>query len=270
MFSLKQLSNKWYVLILRYNRNHSRYDRIRKVCVRMNLVLDTHSHTLASGHAYSTIKEMVEAAKEKDLELLAITEHGSAMPGTCSEIYFLNLRVVRREMMGVKLLLGTELNILDYEGKLDMHEYIYKEMDIIIASLHTPCIEPGTKEQNTNAFIGAMKNPYVNIIGHPDDSRYPVDFERLVKAAKENHVLLELNNTSLNPNGFRQNARDNDIILLNLCKKYNTSIVLGSDAHVADDVGNFGYALEILEATQFPEELVANTSVDKLMKYLKK
>ena len=41
-----------------------------------------------------------------------------------------------------------------------------------------------------------MDNPYVNIIGHPDDSRYPVDYEQLVRAAGEKHVLLELNNTS--------------------------------------------------------------------------
>lgn len=236
----------------------------------MKLVLDTHSHTLASGHAYSTLREMVEAAKKCNLELLAITEHGSAMPGSCSEIYFQNFRVIRREMMGVKLLMGAELNIIDFDGNVDMHEYTHKSLDIVIASIHMPCLPPGTVEENTNALIGAMKNPYVNIIGHPDDSRYPVDMERIVKSAKENHVLLELNNSSLNPKGFRQDARDNDITMLKLCQEYGTSIVVGSDAHIADDVGNFCFAEEILRFTQFPEELVANTSIERLMAYLNK
>jgi putative hydrolase len=235
----------------------------------MKLVLDTHTHTLASGHAYSTMHEMVEAAKNANLELLAITEHGSAMPGSCSEIYFQNLRVVRRQIDGLQLMLGAELNILDYEGNIDMDECVHEGLEIGIASMHPPCIAYGNIEENTNACIGAMKNPYVSIIGHPDDSRYPVDFERLVKAARDNHVLLELNNSSLNPTGFRQNARENDITMLKLCKKYETSIIVNSDAHVADDVGNFQFARELLEFVKFPEELVANTSVNRFKEYLR-
>lgn len=235
----------------------------------MKFVLDTHSHTVASGHAYSTIKEMVEAAKAQNLELLAITEHGSKMPGSCTEVYFQNYRVIRREMKGLQLLMGAELNILDYEGTVDMREETHQNLDIAIASMHLPCVEPGTIEENTNAFIGAMKNPYVSIIGHPDDSRYPVDYEKLVKAARDNHVLLELNNSSLNPAGFRKGAKENDIEMLKLCKKYETSIVLGSDAHIAADVGNFSFAKEVIELTNFPEDLIVNTSTDKLMEYLK-
>ncbi len=235
----------------------------------MKYVLDTHSHTLASGHAYSTIKEMVEAAKDRKLELLAITEHGSSMPGSCTEIYFANLRVVPREMMGVKLLLGSELNIMDYEGHLDMNDYTYKVLDIIIASMHIGIVKPGTMEENTNAVVEAMKNPYVNIIGHPDDMRYPVDYETLVKAARDHHVLLELNNSSLKPGGFRKNSDNNDITMLNLCKKYDVPIVIGSDAHIANDVGDFECAQKIIELTEFPQELIINTSVDKLMGFLK-
>lgn len=235
---------------------------------KMKYVLDTHSHTIASGHAYSTLKEMVEAAADSGLELLAITEHGPAMPGSCTEVYFQNLKVVRRNKMGVQLLLGAELNILDYEGNVDLHDYTWKGLDIVIASMHVPCVKPGNVEENTRAFLGAMKNPYVNIIGHPDDARYPVDYERLVKASKEHHVLLELNNSSLNPMGFRQNTRGNDITMLKLCEKYEVPIIIGSDAHVADDVGNFSYAAALIEELNFPEKLIINTSADKLMDYL--
>lgn len=234
----------------------------------MKFLIDTHTHTLASGHAYSTISEMVQAASEKGLKMLAITEHATAMPGTCGDFYFHNLRVVRRNQLGIELLMGVELNIIDYEGKIDMDEYSLSGLDLAIASMHMPCIKPGTIEENTNAYIGAMKNKYVHIIGHPDDSRYPVDYRRLVQAAKEHKVALEVNNSSLNPNGFRQNTRENIINMLTLCKEYETPITLGSDAHVMDDVGNISFTTEVLELTDFPEELILNTSIDKFKSYL--
>jgi len=55
-----------------------------------NYFADMHTHTIASGHAYSTIKEMAEAAQEKGIKLLGITEHSKNMPGSCHDIYFAN------------------------------------------------------------------------------------------------------------------------------------------------------------------------------------
>lgn len=234
----------------------------------MDLILDTHSHTIVSGHAYNTINEMAKSAADKGLKLLAITEHAPAMPGASSYMYFLNFKVLRREKYGIKLLFGVEFNIVDKEGSVDLKGDAANAVDIGIASMHQPCYKTGTAEENLHAYIKAMQNPHVNIIGHPDDGRFPVDMEKLVLAAKEHHVLLELNNASLNPRGFRKNTEENDIRMLNFCKKYNQPIVVGSDAHVEDDVGNFELALKVIEKTDFPEELVINTSIDKLYEYL--
>ena len=77
---------------------------------------DLHTHTIASGHAYSTIKEMAIAAEEKGIRLLGITEHSKGMPGSCQDIYFSNLRVVDRKIGEVALAMGVELNIIDYDG----------------------------------------------------------------------------------------------------------------------------------------------------------
>lgn len=236
----------------------------------MKYVLDIHSHTLASGHAYNTIREMACAASDKGLELLGITEHAPQMPGTCHDFYFSNLKVVSRKMCGIELLLGVELNILDFEGNIDLSVELLKKMDIVIASMHSPCYNAGTKEQNTRAYLNVMKNPYVNIIGHPDDRRYPVDMETLVLSSKENRVLLELNNSSLNPNGARQDARGNDIEMLQCCMKHNVPIVIGSDAHTDSDVGRYDLAMQLIQEINFPEELIINKSVDELKKYLKK
>lgn len=230
-------------------------------------ILDTHTHTFASGHAYSTIRENAQAAAKKGLELLAITDHAPKLWGSCQTIYFQNLKVVDRHAYDVELLMGVELNILDEQGNIDLPLRTLKQMDLTIASLHVPCFIPGSREYNTEACVNAMKNPYVNILGHPDDPRYPVDYRALVQAAKEHEVLLELNNSSLRPGGSRKNARGFDAEMLKLCMEYQTPIVIGSDAHVDTDIGRHDEALELLEEIGFPGELVVNRSVEELKKY---
>ena len=101
----------------------------------MKTLLDVHTHTVASGHAFSTLQEMAVAASEKGLKLLGITEHAPGIPGTCSPIYFRNLHVVPRRIYGVELLLGAELNIIDYKGTIDMGEEYFPMLDIRIAGI---------------------------------------------------------------------------------------------------------------------------------------
>ena len=122
----------------------------------MKTLLDVHTHTVASGHAFSTLQEMAAAASEKGLKLLGITEHAPGIPGTCSPIYFRNLHVVPRRIYGVELLLGAELNIIDYKGTIDLGEEYFPMLDIRIAGIHSLCYKPGTVEQNTEAMIGAI------------------------------------------------------------------------------------------------------------------
>lgn len=232
-------------------------------------VLDLHTHTYASGHAYNTMNEMALAAKEKGLELLGITDHAPAMTGSASLLHFLNLKVARREKYGLPLMLGTEVNVMDDTGKLDLPDSVLAEMDVVIASLHIRCIQPGTVEENTNAYLGAIRNPHVDIIGHPDDVRYPVDYETIIRAAKQSGVMVELNNSSLSPMSFRKNAREADIQILHLCREYGVPVVVGSDAHTEEDILNFEYADALLQEVAFPVELIANTSVEKLNKWLK-
>lgn len=227
----------------------------------MNFELDVHTHTIASGHSYSSIREMAKEASKKGLKLLGITEHAQGIPGTCSDIYFENLRVVPREMYGVELMLGAEINILDYNGKLSMEDRLIDKLDIRIAGIHNLCYTPGTIEQNTNAVIEAIKNPKIDIISHPDDGLCPLDYNLVVQAAKKYNTLLEINNNSINPINDRKNARANCIHMLKLCEKYEVQIILASDAHVDTDVANFILAYEVLQEADFPEDLIINYSV---------
>ena len=113
-----------------------------------------------------------------------------------------------------------------------------------------------------------MKKPYVDIIGHPDDGRFPVDYEVLVQTAKETKTLLEINNSSLRPDGFRKNNQGNVLQMLELCKQYEVCVTTGSDAHIDVDAGNFSYIKEVLEFCKFPEELVVTTDFNKLKEFL--
>ncbi len=234
----------------------------------MNDFIDLHMHTIASGHAYNTLYEMVAAAVKNGVRLVGISDHGPAVPGSCDKSYFSNFKVIPRNLMGLRILMGCELNIIDYEGEVDLDDSRLQRLDYAIASLHIPCCSPGTVLQNTNAYVGVMKNHYVQIIGHPDDARYPVDYNTLVAAAAEHHKLLEVNSSSLHPLSPRKGAWEHYLEMLDLCKHYHVSIIIGSDAHCEIDVGNHVQALALLKEANFPEELVINTSIQKLIPYI--
>lgn len=234
----------------------------------MDYLLDVHTHTVASGHAYNSIMEMAKAGFDKGLKLLGITEHAPMMPGSCNSMYFRNLKVVPRSLCGIEIMLGVELNILDFDGHVDLDAHALRQLDIRIASLHSVCILPGTKEENTKAVLGAIHNPMVDIIGHPDDGIYPLDYKPIVEAAKETHTLLEVNNNSLNPMGARKNTRGNLITMLELCREYGQPVIMNNDAHVFSDVGRRDFSEELIRELDFPEELIVNRSVETFKEYL--
>ena len=98
--------------------------------MRYETVMDLHTHTIASGHAYNTLREMAKAAADRGLEILGITEHAPMMPGTCHNYYFHNLKTVPRELYGIRLFLGAELNILNPQGEVDLNETELRGIDI--------------------------------------------------------------------------------------------------------------------------------------------
>ncbi|HJC49137.1 MAG TPA: phosphatase [Candidatus Anaerostipes avistercoris] len=237
----------------------------------MEFKLDMHTHTIASGHAYATVLEMIRAAADRGLELLGITEHAQGLPGTCGNMYFQNMRVIPRKMYGMEIMMGAEINILDYNGTLSLEEeFIDKNLDIRIAGIHDLCYDIGTVSQNTQAIVRAIENPQVDIISHPDDSRIPIDYETIVDAAKENHTLLEVNNSSLDCLSSRVGAWDNLQVMLKICEDKKVPVIADTDSHFADAVGVFDHVSVLLKEIDFPEELVVNRSVDFLKAEIRK
>lgn len=235
----------------------------------MKIELDVHTHTLASGHAFSTLQEMAQAAADKGLKLLGITDHAPSIPGSSDLIYFRNLYVVPRQMYGIELMLGAEINILSSEGDLDMDEHYLQMLDLRIAGIHSLCYRHATKEENTTGLLRVIANPYIQIISHPGDGTAQLVFEPIICAAKEHHTLLEINNSSLRPCRHKEEARSNNLEILRLCKQYETPIILGSDAHISFDIAQYDYALELINETEFPEALIMNTDIKRFKEYIK-
>lgn len=237
----------------------------------MSFELDVHTHTVSSGHyTKDTITDMLKYASKTGLKLLGISEHGPAIPHSCRASYFRALSLAPSMRMGVRILYGAEVNIMDFSGLLDLPSDIMKKLDYCIAGMHIPCLTPGSASENTKAYIQVMKNPYIHIIAHPDDVKYPVDYEQLVKAAIDHHVLLEINNSSLSPQGYRGNVRENDKAILKLCQKYHYPVLLSSDSHGHSDIGNFTYACALIEETEFPKELIINNSVQNFLAFIQR
>ena len=231
-------------------------------------LLDVHTHTVASGHAYSSLQEMVRAAADKGLQVLGITEHGPSIQGTCPVIYFRNMHVVPRQMYGVRLLMGCEVNILDTKGTLDLDEDYLARLDICIAGIHDACWHGGTVEENTAGMIAAIRHPRMHIISHPGDGTAELDFEPIVLAAKEAHTLLEINNHSLSPHRNKPRSWDNNRELLRLCKRHDVPVILGSDAHISFQIADYERVLGLVDEEKFPDEMIMNYWPGQFFDYL--
>lgn len=232
------------------------------------IALDVHTHTIVSGHAFSTLQEMVATAQEKHLDILGITEHAPGIPGTCHPIYFRNLHVVPRQIGKLRLLLGAELNILDTRGTLDLDEEICRMLDVRIAGIHALCWQGGTPQENTDGMIAAIRNPLTHIISHPADGTAELLFEPVVLAAKEAHTLLEINNSSLNPHRNKVSARSNTLELLRLCKRHEVPVILGSDAHISFSIADYCFIWPLLAETEFPDGLIMNYTPDRFLRFI--
>ena len=234
----------------------------------MTPLLDVHTHTVASGHAYSSLQEMAQAAASRGLQILGVTEHGPSIEGTCPLLYFKNMHCIPRQMYGVRLLMGCEMNILDTEGHLDIPENYMQHLDIRIAGIHIMCWNGGTKAQNTEGMEAVIQNPYVHIISHPGDGTADLDFEPLVLASKEAHTLLEINNHSLSPKRSKLSAKANNLEILRLCKKHDVPLILGSDAHISFQIADYSRVMPLVEEVGFPPELIMNYWPEQFLEYL--
>ena len=220
----------------------------------MNYLSDLHTHTIVSGHAYTTLMENIDFCSKKGIKILGTSDHGPTMPGSPHYWYFGNLKVVPR--------------ILDVDGNIDIPNNAMKNLDYMIASFHEPVFEPKSLEENTNAILNAIyKYDKLEILGHLGNPNYELDYDIIVKKAKENNIMIEINNSSLS-GGSRIGSNVNCEKVALLCKKHGTKVILTSDAHINLKICDFSKSIELLNKIEMPKELIMNEP-DKLIAHLK-
>lgn len=224
-------------------------------------------HSIMSGHAFGTVRELAFAAAERGLNLIGVTEHGPGIPGTVDPIYFRNFCDAPRELYGVEMLYGSEVNVLN-GGKLDLDRRHLDYLDYGIAGIHGLCYENEGAVKNTDNVIRCMEDPKIKFISHPDADTYPVDYPALVEGAKANGVALELNNSSLRKPTLRPGCIKNYHVMLPLCMQHGVNIIVNTDSHDPSAVGEFSLARKLLEEIGFDENLILNNDLEKLKAFL--
>ena len=255
---------------------------------------DVHTHTLCSGHAYSTIGECVAAARAAGLELLGSTDHYSCMlaptPANCDQWlrvyqYFLNFSVWPRMWDGVHVLRGVEADIVDLDGHLfgwdvvlgegitgrrfrepqTLKEQVWRGIDYAIASIHDDTFaREASLVQTTEMYVRALDDPKVLILGHVGRADVPFDIDTVLLAAKERGKLIEINEHSFEPHyGRRRHGLCRRIA--ERCAELGVMISTGTDAHIACDVGRFDAVAALLDEIRFPRELVATRSAEAFL-----
>ena len=240
----------------------------------MEIIADLHTHTIASSHAFSTMNELVREGARQGLRALAVTDHGTAMPDAPHKWYFKNIRTIPSILDGIPgapggflLLKGVEANVIDKDGGLDMKPEVLDGLDWVIASLHKTLMgESLPKEDVTRIWLNVAENPRVDMIGHPEQFQFPFEHARVAKAFAANDKIVEINCASptVRP-GNEQIIRDFAIC----CRGEGVKVAVTSDAHSVYglDVKRWGIAL--LEDIAYPEELVVNSSLQRLCAELK-
>jgi putative hydrolase len=232
----------------------------------MKIAIDTHTHSVASGHAYSTVYELALGARKSRLAGFVLTDHGPAL-GSTHPYHFGNLRILPDRIRGVRFYKGVEANILDAEGRLDMSAQDLAKLHFSYAGLHELCLEPASEADNTRALVAALRNPFVDAVSHPGNPRYPVDIEAVVAAARESGKAIEINNGSFR---VRQDSAERCAAFAELCAKTGTLVVCGSDAHYWSDVGRLDVARALIERSGIRREQLVNSSVASFEAFLAK
>lgn len=240
--------------------------------------VDPHTHSLISLHAYSTVEEYARHAAETGLRGFAVTDHCSlAMAQRENSVEAIqNQQVLPDVICGVRVWKGVEIDIVDYEGHLAFEnvpdrfrpgatgaEVLLPTRDVVIASVHTPFDRDEDREnveKNTRMYCAVLENPYVNILGHTGRSGHPYELRPVLETAKRLHKMIEINSSSLGHYAERSGKACRSIA--QACRDWGVKITVSSDAHSAFQVGEFRAAVEMLESMGFPQELIANRTVE--------
>lgn len=236
--------------------------------VYLRYPIDLHIHSNNNPHAYSTVEENIRSAQSKNMEVIAITNHGPALQDSPHWWSLMNMRVIPKYVGNLRILKGVEANVIDENGNFDINQRIYDNMDIILCGLHTieAYGDPKNPIKNTKALINLIRGQKVDIIAHMGNPTFPVEYEMVIEEAVKYGVAIEINNSSLRES--RRGSKPNCKKILELCLKHNCTISLGTDSHISYDIGEFDEADNLIEEVGYPKDKIINYSQKNLDDFL--
>ncbi|MBU2044755.1 MAG: DNA polymerase/3'-5' exonuclease PolX [Candidatus Omnitrophica bacterium] len=246
-------------------------DNLPKLVETKEMKGDFHVHSLYSD-GKNTIQEMAEAAQKRGYKYLGISDHSQSLKvaGGLSikelKDSIEEIEKINRKLKGIKVLAGTEVDILA-EGGIDYPESILKELDFVIAAIHSGFKQPKAKQ--TKRIISACKNKYVNFIAHPTGGLwgvrdpYQIDLEEVLKAASDYGVALEIN---CHPERYDLN----DISAMQ-AKQRGVKLALNTDSHSVEQLQLIDLGISVARRAWLTSSDIVNCmSLGELEKWLKK
>lgn len=219
---------------------------------------DLHVHTLASdGNA--TIEEIAYACKRKGYEYVGITDHSEALKvanGLSVERLRGNMDIARNvsSLVEVKVLIGAEVEILE-NGKFDYPDDVLRQLDFVVGAVHSKFTMP--EKEMTERVLTALSNDNMTILAHPTGrvleqrEPYALDMDRVMQAAKDHEVCLELN-------AFPERLDLNDIYCRK-AKEMGVRVAISTDSHSIAQLDNMRYGVATARRGWLEAQDVLNT-----------
>ncbi|MDD3607533.1 MAG: PHP domain-containing protein [Candidatus Moranbacteria bacterium] len=235
------------------------------------LKIDLHIHTVASGHAQCTILEYLNQAMKFKMKMIGISDHAPSTDTLTTETYFLTLERIPKKISGIRLLRGVEANIINSEGDLDLTHDTIKRLDYVMAGFHrNKFYKNKGKVLNTNTMINALRQRNFSILTHPFITHlFPIDVKKISEEACRNNVLLEINlhyaKRFLKDKLVMSNLR----AMIDVVKKNNKKIILGSDAHNIWELADDSVLKDIKKETGLTDKLIINNFPSEIFKIIK-
>lgn len=230
---------------------------------------DLHVHTKVTD-GRNTLEEMVEAAQKKGYQYIANTEHskhvtiarGLDAKGMIEHIK--RIDKLNESLKNFTVFKGVEVDILE-DGSLDLPDEILKELDVVVCAVHYKFNL--SKDKQTERVLKALDNEYCSIFAHPtcrlinEREPYDIDMEKIMKKAKENDRILELNS--------QPSRLDLNDVYCKMAKDMGIKIVISTDSHNTTGFDNICYGIYQARRGWLEADNVVNTrDLDEFKKLL--
>ena len=220
---------------------------------------DLHMHTTATDGRCS-ILEMAQAAQQRNLEYIAITDHSQALAmanGMNEKRVLAQIKEIRKaesRLEGFRIFAGAEVDI-HRGGRLDLDDEVLAQLDVVVASVHS--LMNLSAEQMTERLLAAFENPYLKILAHPTGrlvlrrEAFGFDMEKIVAEARRRHIAMEVNSFP-----DRLDLRENHI---RLCKQRGVKLVISTDSHHTKHLSHLKYGVLMARRGWLEKRDVLNT-----------